>query len=91
MVTPPADELMARAPWLKPIPVPLATALIVTPVEPANVPADNAPVIVTPAPFKKAVVGVAAVVHPMQVLSRRMYPGTVITGTEIPAPLVLTR
>ena len=91
MVTPPASELIALAPWVKPIPVPLATELIVTPVVPANAPEDKAPVIVIAAPLTAAVVGVARVAHPKQELSRRMYPGTVIAGTEITAPLVLTR
>jgi hypothetical protein len=91
IVTPPAAELIALAPWVKPIPDPLATELIVTPVVPAKAPADRAPVIVTPAPFKKAVVAVARVAQPKQVLSKRIYPGTVIAGTEIMAPLVLTR
>ena len=71
--------------------MPLATALIVTPVVPAKVPADRAPVIVIPARFAAAVDGVATVAQPKQELSRRMYPGTVIAGTEITAPLVLTR
>ena len=90
IVTPPAPELIAWAPCVKPMPDPLATALIVTPIVPAKAPADNAPVVVTAAPFKKAVVGVARVVQPKQVLSKRIYPGTVIAGTEIMAPLVLT-
>ena len=89
IVTPPAKELMARAPCVKPTPDPLATALMVTPVVPARDPADKAPVIVTPAPFKNAVVAIARVAQPRQVLSIRTYPGTVIAGTETIAPLVL--
>ena len=91
IVTPPATAVMALAPWVKPTPVPLATALIVTPVVPANVPEDKAPVIVMAAPFAAAVVGVARVAQPKQELSKRMYPGTVMAGTEIVAPLVMTR
>ena len=90
MVTPPVDAVIALAPWVNPTPVPLATALIVTPVVPANDPEDKAPVIVMAAPLAAAVVGVARVAHPKHELSSRMYPGTVIAGTEIVAPLVLT-
>ena len=91
MVTPPVAAVIALAPWVKPMPVPFATELIVTPVVPANDPADKAPVIVIAAPLTAAVVVVARVVHPKHELSRRMYPGIVIAGTEITAPLVLTR
>ena len=52
------------------MPEPLATALIVTPVEPANVPADNAPVIAIAAPLVAAVLVVVRVPQPKQVLSR---------------------
>ena len=72
IVTPPALEVMVLAPWLKPLPVPFATALTVTPVVPAKVPADNAPPKVIAAPFTAAVVGVAAVTQPKHVLSNRM-------------------
>ena len=72
MVTPPALEVIARAPWVKPTPEPLATALIVTPVVLARVPAVNAPVMVIPAPFKKALAGVTLVAQPRQVLSSKM-------------------
>jgi hypothetical protein len=72
------------------MPVPFAAELIVTPVVPANDPEDKAPVIVMAAPLVAAVVGVARVAHPKQELSRRIYPGTVIAGTEMVAPLVLT-
>ena len=63
---------MARAPCVKPTPDPLATALMLTPVVPAKAPEDRAPVIVTPAPFKKAVVAVARVEQPKHVLSKTM-------------------
>ena len=69
---PPAKELIAKAPCVKPIPDPLATALMVTPVVPAKAPADKAPVIVIPAPFKNAVVAVARVEQPGHVLSNRI-------------------
>lgn len=82
---------MARAPCVKPTPEPLATALMLMPVVPARAPADKAPVIVTPAPFKKAVVAVARVAQPKHVLSKRMYPGTAMAGTEMMPPLDLTR
>ena len=72
MVTPPAAELIALAPCVKPMPDPFATALMVTPVVPAKAPADKAPVIVTPAPFKNAVVTIARVAQPKQVLSIRI-------------------
>ena len=55
MVTPPAEATIAFAPCVKPTPDPLATALIVTPDVPANVPADKAPVIVMAAPLTAAV------------------------------------
>ena len=87
---PPAVELIALAPWVKPIPVPLATALIVTPVEPASEPADNAPVIVMAALLAAAVLVVTGVPQPRQLLSSRMWPGTFTAGTEMTAPLVLT-
>ena len=54
------------------MPDPLATALTVTPVVPAKVPADNAPVTVIAAPLVAAELVVAAVPHPKQVLSNRM-------------------
>ena len=91
IVTPHETDVMALAPCVKPIPDPLATALIVTPVDPAKVPAVNAPVIVMAAPLVAAVVGVARTEQPKQVLSRRMNPGTLIAGTEIMAPLVRAR
>ena len=72
MLIPPAVEVIALAPWVKPMPDPLATALMVTPVVPARAPADRAPVIVTPVPFKNAVVAVARVAQPKQELSKRM-------------------
>ena len=72
MVTPPALEAIALAPWLKPLPVPLATALMVTPVVPAKVPADNAPPKVIALPLTAAVAAVAGVAQPGQVLSNRM-------------------
>jgi hypothetical protein len=72
MVTPPAAEVIARAPCVNPTPEPLATALIVTPVEDAKDPADSAPVIVMPAPFKNALAGVTVVAQPKQVLSKRI-------------------
>ena len=72
MLTPPANELMASAPWLNPIPLPLATELIVTPVEPAKVPADKAPVIEMASPLVAAVLVVVRVAQPKQVLSKRM-------------------
>ena len=70
------------------MPDPLDTIFKVTPTGLANVPADNAPRIVNPAPFKNAFAGVTVVLQPKQVLSKRMYPGTAIAGTEIIAPLV---
>ena len=72
MVTPPAKELIALAPWVKPMPVPLATALIVTPVEPAKLPADKAPVMAIAAPFAAAVEVVVRVEQPRQESSRRI-------------------
>ena len=69
---PPALELIALAPCVKPIPEPLATALIVTPVDPAKPPADNAPVIVMAAPLVAAVVVVARVPQSTHELSNRM-------------------
>ena len=72
IVTPPAAELIALAPWVKPTPVPFATALIVTPVEPAKEPADKAPVIVIAAPLAAAVEVVIAVPQPKQESSKRI-------------------
>ena len=72
MVMPPALEAMALAPCTKPTPVPLATALTVTPVVPAKVPADNAPPKVIALPFTAALAGVVAVTQPKHVLSNRM-------------------
>ena len=72
MLTPPANELIASAPWLNAIPLPLATELIVTPVEPAKVPADKAPVIEIASPLVAAVLVVLRVAQPKQVLSKRM-------------------
>jgi hypothetical protein len=72
IVTPPALEVIALAPCVKPIPDPLATALMVTPVVLAKVPAVNAPVMVIPAPFKNADVAVARVAQPRQELSKRI-------------------
>jgi hypothetical protein len=72
------------------MPDPLATALIVTPVEPAKLPAVNAPVIAIAAPFVAAVLGVVRIPQPKQELSISIYPGTLTAGTEIMAPLVLT-
>ena len=54
-------------------------------------PADNVPVIAIAAPFVAAVLGVAGVAQPKQVLSNRMWPGTFTAGTEMMAPVVLTR
>ena len=88
---PPVAAVIALAPWVKPTPDPLATELMVTPVVPANDPEVKAPVIVMAATLAAAVVGVARVVQAKQLLSNRMWPGTVIAGTEMVAPLVLTR
>ena len=70
------------------MPVPFDTIFRVTPTGLANVPADNAPRKVKPTPFKNALAGVTAVLQAKQVLSKRIYPGTAIAGTEIIAPLV---
>ena len=72
IVTPPAPEVIALAPCVNPTPEPLATALMVTPVVLAQVPAVNALVMVIPAPFKNAVVAVARTEQPKQVLSNRI-------------------
>ena len=72
MLTPPANELIASAPWLNAIPLPLATELIVTPVEPAKVPADKAPVIEIASLLVAAVLVVVRVAQPKQVLSKRI-------------------
>ena len=69
---PPALELIAFAPCVKPTPVPLATALMVTPVVPASDPADRAPVILIAAPLAAAVEVVVAVTHPKQESSKRI-------------------
>ena len=52
--------------------MPLATALIVTPVVPANDPADRAPVILIAAPLTAAVDVLARVVQPKQESSKRI-------------------
>ena len=72
MVTPPELEVIARAPCVNPTPEPLATALMVTPVVLAKVPAVNAPVMVIPAPFRKALAGVTVLEQPKHVLSNRI-------------------
>ena len=69
----------------------MATALIVIPLVPARAPETRAPLNVIPLELTSAFAGVADVAHWWHVLSREIYPGTVIAGTEIEAPLVLTR
>ena len=66
-----------------PTPVPDETVLIFTPVEPANVPALRAPVMV--APLRLAIVAVE--LKPL-VLSIKIKPGTVTPPLVIKAPLV---
>ena len=88
---PPAPALIACAPWVKPTPDPLPTALIVTPNDPARLPADKAPLIVIAFVLTAAFAGSIATVQPRQVLSNTIEPGTAMAPPiEIAAPLVTT-
>ena len=86
---PPALDVIVWAPCVNPTPLPLATALIVTPVVPANVPAVSAPEIVIALPFVAAFETVVADPQPRHALSKIIWPGTEIAGTVMVPPFAI--
>ena len=72
IVTPPEAEVIVKVFWKTPLPEPFDTILNEMPIGLANVPAVKLPLSVKPTPLRNAVAEVAAVLHPKQVLSKRM-------------------